>query len=89
MAINKKAQRAASTVRPDPAPFQALVDQGKAALDVVLDAYEVVLCQWSANGGTSDSGDVIQDRPVVDPNEPPGLDALLIHRWRERMFADE
>lgn len=89
MAVNKAAQRATSTVRPDPAPFQAVIDQGRAPIDLVLDAYAHVLGIWIANGGSEiQPGDVVQERPAVDPYEPPTLDALLIIRDRYRMWAE-
>lgn len=86
MAVNKKAQRAASTVRPDPAPFQALVDTGAAPYDVVLDAYELVLCRWTANGGVPEQIEVSQERPEID--REPTLDGLLVLRHRERQWAE-
>lgn len=85
MATSKR-QRNAPT-RPDPKPFERLIREDLAPVDAVLDAYERLLGYWYEAGG-HDEVEVVSECPVVDPEAPESIDAMLIRRRRRRLFTN-
>lgn len=88
MAVSKRNKRTSDTP-PDEAPFARLLHDGLADVDDVLDAYEHVMAGWQAAGGEFPPVEIVAERPVIDPDEPPTVSALLIQLRRERMFKEE
>lgn len=86
MAVSKERKEQPAGDPPDPAPFDRIIREGLADIDDVLDAYQLVLGEWGAAGGHFVAVEITQERPVIDPNEPPSVQSLLIRRNRERMF---
>jgi hypothetical protein len=82
MAVSKKRARLTKDGEPDPAPFVRVIDDGLAEPRVVAQAYLQAYGQWIEAGGDP-SGDVVQERPEVDPTDPG---SRLIQILREAQF---
>jgi len=85
-----KSSKSEGPEAPDAKAFVRVIDDGLASPSVVSAAYQQALTDWAAGKTYAEQirpGDVVQERPVIDPSLAPTPEARMIMLGRVAAFT--